>query len=367
MPSQHALREEITARIVAALEKDLLPWRRTWSISGPGRHTNIVSKKPYSGVNPILCEMHAQQYGFQSQWWATFNQWKERDCIIKPRPKDVEPGHWGCGIVLYLPVTKEAKDPVTGDKDEEKYWLLRKFTLFNAEQVEGLGAEKYQPSRNPASTVPDFAPAEELIAKTGAEFGMAATGLFIGCRHRKALGRSIRSGDYIQLPHKGSFISGGYYPTALHELGHWSEVRLGWDREKHGYAMGELVAELSSCYLAGELGVPNGDHLENHAAYLKSWLESMKNDASYVFQAAKQASKVTDSSYRSCGNRRLNRNPNWSRQFDPPQRQDHHAAFSILWRNVPRIYWLSGSSTIRRKGRVVWATHTLLDRHQIHF
>ena len=132
------------------------------------------------------------------------------------------------------------------------------------------------------------------MPRPGQTFGMAATGPFTGCRRRKALGRSHADGDYIQVPHKGSFFGGGYYPTVLHELGHWSEVRLGWDREKHGYPMGELVAELSSTYLTAELGVPNGDHLENHAAYVKSWLESMKNDPSYVFQAAKQASKVTD-------------------------------------------------------------------------
>ena len=32
----------------------------------------------------------------------------------------------------------------------------------------------------------------------------------------------------------------------------------------------------------------------NHAAYLKNWLEALKNDRNYIFKAAKQASKVTD-------------------------------------------------------------------------
>ena len=81
-----------------------------------------------------------------------------------------------------------------------------------------------------------------------------------------------RDGDYIQVPHKSSFINGSYYPTILHELAHWSEVRLQWDREKQGYPMGELIAEMASCFLATELNIPNGEHLENHAAYLKSWL-----------------------------------------------------------------------------------------------
>jgi antirestriction protein ArdC len=74
-------------------------------------------------------------------------------------------------------------------------------------------------------------------------------------------------GDFICLPPKSSFIGGGDYATALHELGHWSEKRVGWDPEKEGYAMGELIAELSSCFLATELGILNSEPLENHASY----------------------------------------------------------------------------------------------------
>lgn len=58
--------------------------------------------------------------------------------------------------------------------------------------------------------------------------------------------------------------------------------------------MGELIAEISSCYLATELNIPNGEPLENHAAYLKSWLEAMHNDPTFIFKASRQASKVCD-------------------------------------------------------------------------
>ena len=58
--------------------------------------------------------------------------------------------------------------------------------------------------------------------------------------------------------------------------------------------MGELVAEMASSFLATELGVPQAESLENHAAYLKSWLKEMKDDASFIFKASTQASKVAD-------------------------------------------------------------------------
>ena len=48
------------------------------------------------------------------------------------------------------------------------------------------------------------------------------------------------------------------------------------------------------CYVAAELGIPQGEGLGNHAAYLRTWLEALKNDRNYIFKAAKQASKVTD-------------------------------------------------------------------------
>ena len=72
------------------------------------------------------------------------------------------------------------------------------------------------------------------------------------------------------------------------------EPRTGWDHDKQGYALGELAAEIAACYVAAELGIPQGEGLGNHAAYLRSWLEALKNDRNYIFKAAKQASKVTD-------------------------------------------------------------------------
>ena len=60
---------------------------------------------------------------------------------------------------------------------------------------------------------------------------------------------------------------GAYYETLLHELAHWSEVRLGWTAK---YEMNELVAEIAASFLSSELGIPQGESLENHAAYVRT-------------------------------------------------------------------------------------------------
>jgi antirestriction protein ArdC len=299
MPTQAAIREEITQRIVQALEADLLPWRRPWRATGgsqPGRHSNIASRKPYQGVNPLLLELHAMRLGLLSRWWATFNQWHQIGCNIRKRPHDVQEGHWGCRVVFWKPVTKPSLNAQTGEEeDEERFFVLRTFTVFSADQIEGEAAERYQVHDDgQPEAVPDFQPAEELIQATGADVRFGGDRAYY---RRPAPAGSFpnhHEGDFIVLPPKATFTPpGAYYETALHELAHWSEARTGWD-DKQGYALGELAAEIASCYVAAELGVPQGERLGNHAAYLRSWLESLRNDRNFIFKAAKQASKVSD-------------------------------------------------------------------------
>jgi antirestriction protein ArdC len=287
MSSQHEIREQVTAKIVAALEKDLLPWRQMWSGNSGGSHRNALTGKPYRGVNVLLLGLHAAEHGFKSNVWATFNQWRQMGCCVNRRPDDVEPGQWGATICVYIPVTKKVEEPKDKDEEEEEtYWLLKKFTVFNASQVSGAAAEQSQAVELPDTdrhAEPDYEPAERLIQATGADIRFGGDRAFYSL-----------AGDFICLPPKSSFIGGSYYPTALHELAHWSECRVGWERKKDSYAMGELIAELASCFLATELGIPNTEPLENHAAYVKNWLAAMKDDANFIFKASRQASKVCD-------------------------------------------------------------------------
>jgi antirestriction protein ArdC len=58
--------------------------------------------------------------------------------------------------------------------------------------------------------------------------------------------------------------------------------------------MGELIAEMGSCFLATELGIPNAESLPNHASYVEHWLKAMASDHRFIFQASSQASKAAD-------------------------------------------------------------------------
>jgi len=293
MPTNASIRSQITAQLVRAIEGGVLPWRRPWRRSpNSGRAANVVSKKPYNGINPLLLELHRLDHDLGSRWYGTFRQWADLGCQVMRRPDHVEPGRWGTRIVFYRPVTKRHVDPATGDESEDRFFVMRTWTVFNADQVEG--ADQWQTGdEDTGVAVPDFEPADSLIAATGADVRHQGDRAF----YKRPLGDwpNHTNGDYIVVPPRHKFEPvGSYYETLLHELGHWSEVRLGWDHRQAGYAMTELVAEMAASFLSTELGVPQGESLENHASYLKSWLDNMKGDSTFVFKASTQASKVAD-------------------------------------------------------------------------
>ncbi len=56
------------------------------------------------------------------------------------------------------------------------------------------------------------------------------------------------------------------------------------------YAVEELVAELSACFLCAELGISNSPRAD-HAQYLAHWLKVIRADNRAIFTAASAASR----------------------------------------------------------------------------
>lgn len=289
MTSNSQLRQTITDQIVTAIENGVKPWVRPWSKSpNSGRPANVISKNAYSGVNPLILELHRQRHEgqlMQSRWFATFRQWSNLGLSVKKRPDDVEPGQWGARIVYFSPIKKTKVDPKTGDEKEDRFFLMKSYVVFSADQVEGEGAERFQVTDADESNdaFVDYEPVERLLENSGADIRFHGDRAFYD-----------RRGDYIVLPPKSRFNGiAEFYATALHEGSHWAEKRVQWDYEKHGYAMTELVAEISASFLASELRVPDAD-IANSASYVANWLEAMRGDPNYIFRASTAASKSAD-------------------------------------------------------------------------
>jgi len=184
-------------------------------------------------------------------------------------------------------------DDQTGEEEEdERFFVLNTFTVFCADQVEGAEAFQVREDEGQTDAQPDFAPAEELILSAKADIRYGGDRAYYARPKPEGTFPHHTGGDYICLPPRASFDPpAAFYETLTHELVHWTEPRTGF----HGtYALGELVAEIASCYVAAELGIPQGEGLGNHASYLRNWLDAMRGDRNYVFKAAKQASRATD-------------------------------------------------------------------------
>ena len=198
---------------------------------------------------------------------CTFNQWRDRGGRVMRRPNDVPPGEWGCGIIYYCPITKIVSDPTTGEESEEKYPLLKTYSVFSVDQVEGDHLDHLRArDEGPVNLdFVDFEPAEVAITATEADIRYTGDRAFY-----------CRGGDYIQVPPKGKFPKESeFYAVCLHELAHWSEKRTDWTGD---YPVGELRAEIAASYMLAELGVPQSSDMSNHQAYLKNWLQALRND-----------------------------------------------------------------------------------------
>ena len=60
------------------------------------------------------------------------------------------------------------------------------------------------------------------------------------------------------------------------------------------YAKEELIAEIAAAFTQQSLGISLENNLENHAAYLQSWISVLENDPNELFRAAAAADKASD-------------------------------------------------------------------------
>ncbi|TWH91624.1 hypothetical protein IQ35_03137 [Sphingobium wenxiniae] len=51
------------------------------------------------------------------------------------------------------------------------------------------------------------------------------------------------------------------------------------------------VAEMTACLLGADLGLPV-EHIDNHAAYIGSWIKLMRKDSRAIFTAAARAEEA---------------------------------------------------------------------------
>lgn len=131
--------------------------------------------------------------------------------------------------------------------------------------------------------------AEACFTATGATF-----------RHGGNRAFYAPAAHFIQLPPAEAFRDAeSYAATKAHELTHWTGHKERMAREfgrrfgDRAYAFEELVAERGAAFLCADLGI-TPEPRQDHAAYLGSWLEVLKEDKRAIFSAAAHAQRAAD-------------------------------------------------------------------------
>lgn len=272
----------ITAAIVARLEEGVRPWIRPWRQTGPTRPLRSCGV-PYQGINVFWLWLVADMHGYGSPYWMTYRQAQQRGGQVRK-------GETATIAVFYKTYRPGAQRGDAGDGDDDIEGVgvrrvLKSFSVFNADQIDGLPA-MYHLNPSDAARAPEGR-REELDRFFAA---IPAT-----LRHFGGEAYYEPVPDRITMPPAALFTGyDHYYATLAHELSHWTghASRLARDLAHRfgtaAYAAEELVAELASAMIGAELGLPVA-HLDHHASYIGHWLKLLKSDDRAILTAAARA------------------------------------------------------------------------------
>ncbi len=268
--SRQSLYTDVTARIIAQLEEGRLPWVQPWDGANAaiGLPRNGATGRRYSGINVLILwdRLIEQRYG--SQRWLTYRQ----ALALGGHVRKGESGTTICYADRFTPKGREG-DATGDDAKQRQIAFLKRFTVFNVEQCEGLPRE-LTTCILPLTERETIPRAEALIEATGADVRIGGDHAFYAPRE-----------DYIRVPPAEAYFDQiNWYRTVLHELGHWTGHRSRLDRlpmrdDLPGYAREELCAEMCSAFLCAEMGIiPT----VRHADYVGAWLATQTRDATNI-------------------------------------------------------------------------------------
>ena len=271
----------ITAEIIAAIEQGTGEWRAPWFHNGTSvaRPTNVASANRYRGINTVALWVAAMAGGYSDGLWGTYRQWQAAGAQVRK-------GERSTTVVLWKQIASpEPADDDDGDDGDHRRMFARAFSVFNVAQVDGYKLP-------PTDVLPEserLAHAEAFIANLGIKTVFGGSEAYY-----------LSSSDTVFMPDFTSFRdAASFYGAWLHENGHASGAKHRLDRDLPGrfgsaaYAAEECCVEILSGLVLADLGIAHHPR-PDHAAYIASWIEVLKDDPRAIFTAASKAQQAAD-------------------------------------------------------------------------
>jgi antirestriction protein ArdC len=280
--------EAFTTQIIEQMERaqeNNEEWVKPWSGLAHGFPHNGSSERPYSGLNTWVLAMA----GHRDPRWYTFRQAKQLGAHVRKGEKGTYVFFWKFFRKYFDQDGNEVGDPSPEEISERdlevrKRMFVRVYTVFNGSQIEGLPVIDTEPI-DPNEGYERAAEIVEALNPT--------------IEHSEIEGASHSSEeDKIRMPKPGQFEDrANYWSTLFHEIVHWTGATTRLNRKlgnrfgSDAYAFEELVAEIGSAMLCGQLGI-TGEL--RHPQYLAHWMQRMRQDKFAIFKAATLAQNAVD-------------------------------------------------------------------------
>ncbi len=270
--------QAITDRFIEQLKRGTVPWQKPWLSA-----QNVVSRKPYRGINALL--LGSAPFG--SPFWVSFKQALDLGGHVRKGEKSTP-------VIYYKFLEKRdaaGNLVVRSDGTEARVPFIRWSNVFNLDQTEGIIPPALALDQNRQQ------PCEKAAA-------MVAEAKLCPVRHVGFAALYSPDRDVIQMPAPGTFRTlEDYHHTLFHEMIHATGHGSRLDREgvtkpiKFGserYSREELIAELGAAFLSNEAGILDEVQFQNSAAYLDSWINKLEDDPRLIVSAAGQAQRGSD-------------------------------------------------------------------------
>tara|TARA_Y100001938_G_scaffold118372_1_gene163613 strand:- start:255 stop:1160 length:906 start_codon:yes stop_codon:yes gene_type:complete len=287
MPKANPIKDNqlshLVTQIIDLMETSPATWTKPWA----NTEFRSVDGHVFTGLNVLLCAFS----GYGSHVFGTYRQWQKVGGHITQKSR------------LYLrnprPIRDKETEEITGMLFNSKaYWNLEQVEFDNPADKQAIVAEDFEGP----NLVTDITEVDTFVTNTRLSIEEASQAFY------------KPDSDTIGMPKKEVFkdtklgkATDHYYCTLFHEMGHatghtsrlnrlafMNKDKLTERQERRQmYAYEELVAELSSVFLATELGVISSPRAD-HAAYLKSWMTLLKEDNEALVNAAADAQKAAN-------------------------------------------------------------------------
>jgi len=274
--------EIVTERILAELEKGIVPWRKPWT----GSSSLNITGHEYRGMNILLLGSTP----FSSPVWMSYKQAGDHGGHVKPGEKSSLCVFWKVSDLV-----DDAGKLVLDDRGKPKRsFLLRYYNVFNLDQTEAVVLPKRTADKVKGKINDPITAADEVVNNMPSKPEIIPG--------QKASYSPEK--DKVSMPDRKFFDSPeDYYSTLFHELthatGHPTRLnrpsiveRAGFGSEDYGEE--ELTAEFGAAFLCCETGINNERTNENNSAYIAGWKAKIKANSKLVAMAASRAQKAAD-------------------------------------------------------------------------